>query len=100
MLRRARERQGGHAGISHARGHMRSFISECCEASEKPGTHGRTRKELYGAWRDWNEQNGTQAGASSRFYERLASVATEVYGWPIRERKSNGQRLFDGLRLV
>jgi putative DNA primase/helicase len=79
---------------------MRSFISECCEASEKPGTHGRTRKELYGAWRDWNEQNGTQAGASSRFYERLASVATEVYGRPIRERKSNGQRLFDGIRLV
>ena len=57
---------------------MRSFISECCEASEKPGTHGRTRKELYGAWRDWNEQNGTQAGASSRFYERLGDHATNV----------------------
>lgn len=83
----------------HADG-VRSFIHECC-ANEYGGTHvGRTRADVFSAWRAWCDLNGVQPGSSGRFYERLAAAATSVYGRSVSQTRSRNVRMFEGIRVV
>jgi hypothetical protein len=65
------------------------WIGDCCE--EGYG-HSAARDDLYASWCEWSERNRGPRHSSRAFYRILDERGFE-------QRKSDGNRLFDGLKL-
>jgi P4 family phage/plasmid primase-like protien len=66
------------------------WLADCCEVGR---SHSAIRDVLYASWCEWAERNGAPKHSARAFYAKLDERGFE-------QRKSDGKRLFDGLRLL